>query len=66
MNNHTSLYLYINKYKIMNKTWRMIVRLYLKPLLEKILETIKKFVKDNNITFKTVKDKIKEEKEKNN
>lgn len=50
----------------MNKTWRMIVRLYLKPLWNKILETIKKFVKDNNITFNSVKEKIKEEKEKNN
>ena len=31
----------------MNKTWRMIVRLYLKPLWNKILETIKKFIKNN-------------------
>lgn len=31
----------------MNKTCRMIVKLYLKPLWNKIIETIKKFIKDN-------------------
>jgi hypothetical protein len=59
MNNHTPLYLYVNKYKIMNKTCRMIIKLYLKPLWNKILETIKKFIKDNNITFNSVKEKKK-------
>ena len=48
----------------MNKTYRMIVKLYLKPFWNKILGTIKKFIKDNNITFNSVKEKIKEENKK--
>lgn len=35
----------------MNKTCRMIVKLYLKPLWNNILGIIKKFIKDNKIIF---------------
>ena len=48
----------------MNKTCRLIFNWYLKPLWKEIVKTIKKFIKDNNISFKTIKEKLKEEKKK--
>lgn len=48
----------------MNKNIRFIYKWYIQPLFKEIVETVKKFIKDNNISFKTVKEKLKEEKEK--
>ena len=48
----------------MNKTCRLIFNWCLKPLWKEIVKTIKKIIKDNNISFKTIKEKLKEEKEK--
>lgn len=54
----------------MNKNCRLIVKWYLKPLfkkiLETILETIKLFIKENNITLKSIKEKLKEEEKNEN
>ena len=36
MNNHTLLYLYVNKYKIMNRNLRMIKKMYVEPLIRNI------------------------------
>lgn len=48
----------------MNKTCRLIFKWYLKPLWKEIVNTIKKFVIDNNISIRTIKQRLKEEKEK--
>lgn len=50
----------------MNKNCRLIVKWYLKPLFKKILETIKLFIKENNITLKSIKEKLKEEEKNEN